>query len=603
MSVIVRNYLDEQNPYHYFVKGSPEKIKELSIKASLPSDFDEILDDYTQRGYRVIALAHRAANAVNYQQIQTMGRDEVEKNLNFLGFLIMQNKLKGATVKSIFELNEADIRTVMATGDNMLTAISVARKCGIIKEEQVVYLADLIEDGASKGITWKIAKDSDAIKQDHIQPKDAINNMTIAKVLPWEKDGEEGFAIAITGKAFNYLVNDPAMKAILQQVLLRGQVFARMTPEDKATLVEQLQFFLRLDIGMCGDGANDCNALKTADTGISLSNSEASIAAPFTSKIQDISCISVLLREGRSALTTSFQIFKYMGLYAMIQFMTVVLMYQIGSNLSDFEFLWEDLAMAVPICFVMGATPPSDTLSKLLPEHSLLGIPTIVSVLGSTAIQLGVQLPVFFGTKNNPFNERAPIDPEDRTANWPCDANTVLFQISVFQLVVTSIAFSVSHPFRKPMYYNWMFVFFIFANTFFAFYFINLNEHQWVSDVFFLLPIPGSFRHWLLLIVFGNSLMTYVFEKVVVYYVSIWDQGRLERKRLASIQKEVAQARSDIDLFFALKNQKQDAYIGNSNMNEQSQNPVGHQKQQDTARMNAVHAEENIEHEGALWRC
>jgi cation-transporting ATPase 13A3/4/5 len=151
-----------------------------------------------------------------------MGRDEVEKNLNFLGFLIMQNKLKGATVKSIFELNEADIRTVMATGDNMLTAISVARKCGIIKEEQVVYLADLIEDGASKGITWKIAKDSDAIKQDYIQPKDAINNMTIAKVLPWEKDGEEGFAIAITGKAFNYLVNDPAMKAVLQQVLLRG---------------------------------------------------------------------------------------------------------------------------------------------------------------------------------------------------------------------------------------------------------------------------------------------------------------------------------------------------------------------------------------------
>lgn len=129
------------------MKGSPEKIKELSIKSSLPTDFDDILDDYTQRGYRVIALAHRAAPGITYQQIQTMNRDEVEKNLNFLGFLIMQNKLKGATVKSIFELNEASIRTIMATGDNILTALSVGKKCGIIKEEQIVYLGDLIEDG------------------------------------------------------------------------------------------------------------------------------------------------------------------------------------------------------------------------------------------------------------------------------------------------------------------------------------------------------------------------------------------------------------------------------------------------------------------------
>ncbi len=47
MTVIVRNYLDEETPYHYFVKGSPEKIKELSIPTSIPLDFDEILDDYT----------------------------------------------------------------------------------------------------------------------------------------------------------------------------------------------------------------------------------------------------------------------------------------------------------------------------------------------------------------------------------------------------------------------------------------------------------------------------------------------------------------------------------------------------------------------------
>ena len=79
-----------------------------------------------------------------------------------------------------------------------------------------------------------------------------------------------------------------------------------MSPDDKAFLVENLQKHLKVEVGMCGDGANDCGALKTADMGISLSEAEASIAAPFTSKIQDISCVVRVLKEGRAALTPSF---------------------------------------------------------------------------------------------------------------------------------------------------------------------------------------------------------------------------------------------------------------------------------------------------------
>lgn len=79
-----------------------------------------------------------------------------------------------------------------------------------------------------------------------------------------------------------------------------------MSPDDKTTLIERLQEYTKAEVGMCGDGANDCGALKTADMGVSLSEAEASIAAPFTSKIQDISCIVTLLKEGRAALTTSF---------------------------------------------------------------------------------------------------------------------------------------------------------------------------------------------------------------------------------------------------------------------------------------------------------
>lgn len=118
---------------------------------------------------------------------------------------------------------------------------------------------------------------------------------------------------------------------------------------------------------MCGDGANDCGALKTADVGISLSESEASIAAPFTSKVQNISCVPTLIKEGKCSLVTSFQAFKFYQMYSMIQFFTCFIMY---TNLLSFHkgmWIYNDLVVLFPLAIFSARTGSYDKLTADVP--------------------------------------------------------------------------------------------------------------------------------------------------------------------------------------------------------------------------------------------
>jgi cation-transporting ATPase 13A2 len=67
MSVIVKNTADMS--YRAYVKGSPEKIAELCNPDSLPQNFSECLEIYTQKGLRVIALAMRYLEDTTYLKI------------------------------------------------------------------------------------------------------------------------------------------------------------------------------------------------------------------------------------------------------------------------------------------------------------------------------------------------------------------------------------------------------------------------------------------------------------------------------------------------------------------------------------------------------
>lgn len=112
---------------------------------AVPSDYDERLSYYTHKGYRVIGCAARHLKKLSWVKAQKMTRSEVENDLDFVGFIIFENKLKPTTVEVLKELLNSNIGAVMVTGDNILTAISVARECGMIERSAHCFVPHFVE--------------------------------------------------------------------------------------------------------------------------------------------------------------------------------------------------------------------------------------------------------------------------------------------------------------------------------------------------------------------------------------------------------------------------------------------------------------------------
>lgn len=120
----------------------------------VPVDYDDLLSFYTHRGFRVIACATKHIEILNWTKVENMRRQDAESDLDFLGFIIFENKLKSSTTGVINEINDADIRKVMCTGDNILTAISVARECNLIDRTAHCFIPHFVD-----GLTFLLPQD------------------------------------------------------------------------------------------------------------------------------------------------------------------------------------------------------------------------------------------------------------------------------------------------------------------------------------------------------------------------------------------------------------------------------------------------------------
>ncbi|KAI9887777.1 MAG: hypothetical protein M1823_000418 [Watsoniomyces obsoletus] len=496
-----------------YVKGAPEGIKTICTAESLPPDYEDLLAFYTHRGYRVIACATKHIPKLSWLKTQKLSRTDVESELQFVGFIIFQNRLKAQTTATIDELAQAEIRQVMCTGDNILTAISVARECHMIGQSAHCFVPHFSQGDAEtpkSQLGWESVDnplfqlDPDTLKP---LPPPAESDAS----LPYDIANLKDYSIALTGDVFRWIV-DYAPAEILQRALVRGQVFARMSPDEKHELVEKLQS-IDYCCGFCGDGANDCSALKAADVGISLSEAEASVAAPFTSRVFDISCVPEVIREGRAALVTSFSCFKYMSLYSAIQFTTVSFLYASASNLGDFQYLYIDLLLILPIAIFMSWTGAYPVLGRKRPNTELVSRWVLIPLLGQIALCAIMQVIAFQAVRRQSWF----IPPKIRRnkSNIRNSENTTLFLVSCFQYIFSSVVLSIGPPFRRTMLDNVPYVVTLVVALLVSLYLL-LDPAAWVQRLMQLTYLSPEFKIFLLLLALGGFACSWLAEKYLL---------------------------------------------------------------------------------------
>ncbi|KAM9613607.1 putative cation-transporting ATPase 13A4 isoform 7-T8 [Morphnus guianensis] len=496
MSVIAQEIGGEQQ---VFTKGAPEMVAMLCRAETVPLNFESKLLLYTAQGFRVIGLACKSLQAG--KQSTDLTREEVESDLTFLGLLIMENRLKRETKPVLEELSAARIRSVMVTGDNIQTAVTVAKNAGMISATNRVILveANKIPGSFSASITWKPLEENKTedyrglAKAMGLEPR---SPRVFTSAAPVQDDSppttERRIRLALASGQYHFAMSGKSYQIVAQhfrhllpKLLLNGTVFARMSPGQKSSLVEEFQ---KLDyfVGMCGDGANDCGALKVAHAGISLSEQEASVASPFTSRTPSIACVPELIREGRAALVTSFCMFKYMALYSTIQYLGVLLLYWQLNAFGNYQFLFQDLAITTVIGVTMSFTGAYPKLVPYRPPSQLISPPLLLSVVLNILFSLSLQVFGFVVVQEQPWYSKTDIYSACLSVNnhmensssisslglhgmrdgahgqtdngYKSYENTTVWLLSTINCLIVALVFSKGRPFRQPIYTNYVFI-------------------------------------------------------------------------------------------------------------------------------------------------
>ncbi|EQC28903.1 hypothetical protein SDRG_13413 [Saprolegnia diclina VS20] len=494
-SVVVRN--KATNELRVFTKGSPEAVAAVCVPASLPPTFQSSVDQYARDGYYCLALAYRDMDGVPTDA----QRDSVEADVHLLGLLLFRNPIKDEAFEVVRTLQRAAIDVRMITGDNALTAIHVSRKLQLLVRP--VYLVDV----------------------------HAIDGVVLVDVsapgrppTPFVTSHLERGDVALTGAAL-FALQSALPPTDVHAIVLQTKIFARIRPDQKTWIIEQL-IRAGKHVGMCGDGTNDCGALKAAHVGLALSDAEASIVAPFTSRDKNIGDVVTLVQEGRCALTTSFVAFKYMVMYPVVQVVLTSTLYASMISLGNNQFLLDDMVIVLGLSMLMLQTGPSRVLTRHRPPETLFARPIVASlgghvvlyVLCFTLLRLVLVAEPWYCTVDEAKTRmRAQcftyVAPDNDGYTRQSYENTVLWLYGHWAFVLLAIAMNIKDPFRQSAWSaNRPFLAYV-VGMVLLLVLLTLTSAPTVLSAFELVAIPAEFRWEILGVVACHGVGAVVWER------------------------------------------------------------------------------------------
>ncbi|WVQ79930.1 hypothetical protein IAT38_002031 [Cryptococcus sp. DSM 104549] len=176
---------------------------------------------------------------------------------------------------------------------------------------------------------------------------------------------------------------------------------------------------------------------------------DASCAAPFTSKLSNVSAITNIIRQGRCTLVATIQMYKILALNCLITAYSLSVQYLDGIKFGDYQVTITGMLMSV--CFLcISRAKPVEKLSKERPLGNIFNFYVLLSVLLQFAIHI-VALVYITGLSKS-LEDRGEIDLEKKFE--PTLLNTAIYLLGLSQQVSTFVLNFQGRPFREGIREN-----------------------------------------------------------------------------------------------------------------------------------------------------